>query len=423
MGKAIRIPPNCASVEKCILEEAAREVVDSGKVPGVAVAIVKHGKVQHTVVTGLRNVEKKLPVQLDSVFQIASVSKTVTGVCAMQLVQKGDLSLDSHVNAVLSRSGAGFEVTHPRHPDQPITLRDLLSHCASIRDSEVYNDMYTAGDSEWTLGAFLKEYFSPDGCFYDAAENFLTDDHKEEVDDFRGSAPGSTYSYSNIGAGLVGYLVEVCSGKPFDIYAEENIFKPLGMTGTSFTWAGLERLGVSRDRAALPYSWHGKPGKGYYKPHGRYGCPTISDGFLRTTVLDLANFLLAVAHGGTHPTSKVCILQEALALEMKTPQRPEATTEYGLFTSLEKSEADEQSSASNIGLGDGRRLNTGRKLVGHGGADPGVGTSMFIDENTMSGVIILKNGDLGRDSDDVKKAHEEADKALHDAAWAFADTV
>ena len=149
--------------------------------------------------------------------QIASISKTVTGVCAMRLVERGLLALDDDIGPLTERVG-DFSVRNPRHPDAAITLRMLLSMSSSITDSAVYSNSYTAGDSQWSLARFCREYFAPDGCFFSATANY-------------GEAePGASFAYSNVGAGLVGFLVEAASGQPFADFAEENVLGPLGMT-------------------------------------------------------------------------------------------------------------------------------------------------------------------------------------------------
>ena len=199
------------------LEAALTAHAAAGHIPAVAVGIVKQGALVRHCVAGTRRLETGWAADEQSIFQIASISKTVTGVCAMRLVERGLLALDDDIAPLTERVGT-FSVRNPRHPTAAITLRMLLSHTSSITDSAVYSNSYTAGDSQWSLARFCREYFAPDGCFFSATANY-------------GEAePGASFAYSNVGAGLVGFLVEAASGQPFADFAEENVLGPLGMT-------------------------------------------------------------------------------------------------------------------------------------------------------------------------------------------------
>ena len=196
-------------------EPARKKVVWPRDLAGASKEIIDVDP-QAAVVAGTRRLETGWAADEQSIFQIASISKTVTGVCAMRLVERGLLALDDDIAPLTER--VGFSVRNPRHPTAAITLRMLLSHTSSITDSAVYSNSYTAGDSQWSLARFCREYFAPDGCFFSATANY-------------GEAePGASFAYSNVGAGLVGFLVEAASGQPFADFAEENVLGPLGMT-------------------------------------------------------------------------------------------------------------------------------------------------------------------------------------------------
>eukprot|EP01043_Picozoa_sp_COSAG02_P023557 COSAG02_NODE_1262_length_13556_cov_11.011522_6_plen_246_part_00 len=216
-----------AAAVKAQLDAAIRAHTEH--VPAVAVGVVKaDGTILCQAEYGTRRVERGWPVQGDSIFQIASISKTVTGVCAMMCVERGLLQLDDDVSGLTATHG-GFGVHNPRFPDTPVTLRMLMSHTSSVHDSSVYEDSYTAGDSQWSLADFCREYFSG---------SLRSDDIYTE------HAPGAAFDYSNVGAGLVGYLVEAASGMLFADFAEQNVLQPLGMQSSSFLWAGLQSKGV-----------------------------------------------------------------------------------------------------------------------------------------------------------------------------------
>src|SRR5207244_11914988 len=140
----------------------------------------------------------------ETVFMLASISKTVMAVAAMQAVEAGLLSLDADVNDVCP-----FQVRTPSFPDIPITLRMLLTHSSSIRDNWTnINQTYVQGDSSTPLGDYLRAYLEPGGHWYDERHNFSR------------VRPGSAYDYCNIAAALAGYLVETASGTAFDRWCE-----------------------------------------------------------------------------------------------------------------------------------------------------------------------------------------------------------
>jgi CubicO group peptidase (beta-lactamase class C family) len=326
-------------------------------VPGLSAAIVKGGRLVCAAVAGKANVEQDRPVTVDTLFLIASVSKTVTATALMQLYEQKRLGLDDDVNSYLP-----FRISVPASPSVPITFRQLLTHTASIRDNKKYINcpdscaygssplpIVTRGaDSQIALGDFVKGYFTPGGPYYDGDENF--EDEK----------PGTTAKYSNMSMVLIGYLVEIISGTPFDRYCQNHIFRPLGMDKTSWRLANVDQSTV-----AIPYN------KGWfaYTPYGHYGEPDYPDGMLRTSVTDLAQFLISFMEEGRY--DKKQILNPMTVREMLKPQ-----------TDLDPS----------IGLGWFNQLIGKRMIWGHDGSDHGAGAKMWFDPTSREGVIILTNG-------------------------------
>ena len=102
-------------------------------VPGLAAAIVKNGRMICTAVAGMANIEQKQPVTPDTLFLIASVSKTMTATALMQLYDQGKFQLGDDINRYLP-----FPIRIPVSPTSPITFRQLLTHSASIKDNAAY---------------------------------------------------------------------------------------------------------------------------------------------------------------------------------------------------------------------------------------------------------------------------------------------
>ncbi len=200
------------------LDDFMEARLQAERIPGLAASIVKSGRIVWSKGYGWANIASRVPMNPDHTVQnIASVSKTVTATAVMQLVEKGQLDLDADVDSALP-----FTVRNPFHPQTPITARLLLTHQSSIADGPAYGETYGCGDPSTSLAAWLPDYLTPSGRLY------------RPTDSFHPWKPGERWQYSNIGYGLLGYLVERVSGEPFPRYTRERIFEPLGMRRTGW---------------------------------------------------------------------------------------------------------------------------------------------------------------------------------------------
>ncbi|HEY4115041.1 MAG TPA: serine hydrolase domain-containing protein [Rhizomicrobium sp.] len=240
--------------------------------PGVGVAMVRGGRTVFSAGYGYADVEKARRVTPDTVFQIASVSKTVTATALMMLWDDGAFKLDAPIAPLLD-----FAVVNPNFPKVPVTFRQLFTHTSSISDG-VYDGLdFSTGDLP-SLHDFLAGYLFPGGKWYDASKCFSD------------TRPGGAWSYSNVAVALLGYLGERLSGKPLDEFTRERIFTPLGMHDTSWRYEG-----VSDDRLAQPYDFADVHFKRL--PRARY--PDWPAGLLCTSANDFARFLSIYTQGGT----------------------------------------------------------------------------------------------------------------------------
>jgi CubicO group peptidase (beta-lactamase class C family) len=311
-------------------------------VPGLSAALVAHGELTATAVAGLADTERATPVTPQTAFTWASVSKTVTATALMQLHERGLFALDDDVGDYLP-----FPVRIPACPNRPVTFRQLLTHTSAIRDSRVYDSLYVIGDSPIPLGDFLSDYLVPGGRYYDRKRNF------------RSQCPGTVSEYSNIGAGVLGRLVEVLIGLPFDRYAADHVFAPLGMTNTSFTLRDLDLDLVARPGGSGPLQ----------------GFPTYPDGTLRSPPAELAKFLIAYLQRGSCEGGE--ILSSATVDAMLSRQTP-LDRDQGLIWYQQK---------------------FGKRLWGHVGEDPGISANMFLHRMSGAGVLLAANGRWKKDAD------------------------
>ncbi len=259
------------------LESFFRAQVDEFGLAGLSASIVKDGRVAWSGGFGLADIEKKRPVHADSIFNAGSISKVVTLAAFMRLLQDGRCSLDDAVDRYVS-----FPVRNPRFPDRPITLRHLLSFTAGIFDVDARAgrnllDVFTeARDPRVPADDALREYLAPAGRFY-SDRSFLE------------SAPGERYEYSNGSYALVGRVVERIAGRPFWDYCREVLFVPLRMDDSTWRLADLDRR-----RCAYDYE-RTRRGKRKVEPTT---WPGYMDGGLRTTAVDIGNFLIMAMDRG-----------------------------------------------------------------------------------------------------------------------------
>lgn len=223
-------------------------------VPGVAVAVIKNGKVVKSKGYGLASVEFQVPATDQSVFEIGSISKQFTSAAIMLLVEDGKVKLDEKISKYL-----------PDTPEtwQNVTVRNLLNHTSGIPS-------YTR------LGGFelFKRY---------KAGDFIKELSQHPLD----FETGTKYSYNNSGYSLLGYIIESASGKTYWEFLGNRIFKPLGMNST----ANRDPKFVVRNRVT-GYEWENG------RLTGRDGVLTdlFSAGAIISTVADLAKWDIAL-HG------------------------------------------------------------------------------------------------------------------------------
>jgi CubicO group peptidase (beta-lactamase class C family) len=361
------------------IDEAAEQLLDSGAA-GIAMAMIEGNGMTWSGARGFADLERKKPMSIDTVMNIASISKTVTATSLMLLVEQGKLALDRDINSYLP-----FEVVNSRHPGEAITTRQLLTHTSAIIDR---NDLYFSKtsyhpgtDNPLPLGEFLQAYLSPDGDFHDAGN-------------FASYPPGTERQYSSIGFGLAGYLVEVLSGVPLNQFSAAHIFRPLGMDATG--WMLTE---INPQQHAKLYEWNGEE----QIPVEWYGLVTWPDGGLRTSTRDLARFYAAMIGGGQFQGKR--ILQTRTVEDMFTPQFSSSQ----VLTGVEDDENHQQALAWSY-----RRDKSGKIALGHGGGDPGVTTDALFLPGTGVGAILMVN--TSSEKDELRQAFDNLIEVLINTA-------
>lgn len=221
------------------IESHFSPLVDDGTFPGFLVVVSRGGKIAHLANYGWRDIERRLPVETDTVFRIYSMTKPITSVAAMILYEEGRFRLTDPVSDYIASfadarvyvDGSYLKpVTRPA--TEPVRVWHLMTHTAGLTYGWMFRHacdaMYRAAGFEW---GGPKGYDLERSCDAWASLPLMFD-------------PGSSWNYS-VATDVLGRLVEIWSGKPLDDFFAERIFEPLQMTDTAFdAERSLERLAV-----------------------------------------------------------------------------------------------------------------------------------------------------------------------------------
>lgn len=345
-------PRKDSPAAKSPLDSLIEVNMQEASIVGLSAAVLVDGRQAWAKAYGFADKESQKPYTLTTIQNIGSISKTFTGICMMHAVDAGKLSLDEDINKYLP-----FKVVNPYFPNEKITLRNLGGHVSGITDRDpIYdNSYYYGGDSPESLGDFLKNYFDPSGKYY-SKDNFLN------------YKPGAHYKYSNIGAGLAGYITELALGKKLNQISKEVIFQPLKMDDSGWF---LSEVNVSNHSKLYYYE------NDSLKHFELYGLTTYPDGGVRTSVNDLSKYFSCLLNGGEWEGARV-IKAETLS-EMMTPQ----------FTAANKPDNIDPEK-DNYGIFWGSDAG----VIGHTGGDPGVATYMHYKPAEGVGIILFINTQL-----------------------------
>jgi CubicO group peptidase (beta-lactamase class C family) len=306
------------------------------RVPGVAVGILADDH-EYTGGFGVTNVEHPLPVTADTLFQIGSITKTITGTAIMHLVERGALDLDAPVRTYLPELRLADAEVAAR-----VTLRHLLTHTAGWQGD--YFDDFGAGDD--ALGRMVEAM---------AALPQLT-------------PLGEVWSYNNAGFYLAGRLIEIATGTSYEIATRELVLEPLGMARSFFFPAEVITHRVAAGHT-LP---HDQP-----EVIRRWALPRTANpvGGLISSVRDLLRYARFHLGDGRVPVGMRLLAAGSLAA-MRAPQVP--------------GELDDQ-----WGLSWGLRQVDGIRLARHSGATAGFMASLVLAPERHYAVAVLTNATSG----------------------------
>lgn len=237
-------------IERLFLERVERQ-----HIPGAVMGIIIDDKLVWVKSAGVNDVKTRVAVTPDTVFRIASMTKSFTAMAILKLRDEGKLSLDDPVSKYVP---AIADLPYPTRDSPALTIRHLLTHSEGFPEDNPWGDRQLAQSDE-------------------AIKNFMR----------RGipfsNAPGVAFEYSNFGFAILGQIVARASGKPYEDYIRDQILVPLGMRASTF-----EAAQVPRERIAPGYRWEDDVWKDeLILAHGSFGAM----GGLWTSANDLARYV------------------------------------------------------------------------------------------------------------------------------------
>ncbi len=382
----------------------------------VAVLAIRGGQVVYERQFGRRFIgaggTPDRPADAATLYRVASISKLVTTLGVMRLVEQGRLALDTDIGDYL-----GWRLRNPHFPDTPITLRMLLTHRSSLRDDAGYN----------TLGTdlALEDFLVPGGAYY--RRGAMWSDK---------TAPGTHFSYANLPWGVIATVMEKAAGEPFDRLMARQVLEPLGLAG------GYDPARIPRERQGDIATLYRKatPGdiqvwdpKGPWVPQaddysrvapvprippgyipGTNGTLAGPQGALRASAGDLGRVMRMLMGRGELDGKRVleaATVEAVLQRQWESDGGRNGDTSYGRGRSVFNAWAlgNQVFTDRGGGPGQGDRLVEGGGVTAHGhrGDAYGLSSLFAFDPHTRNGIVILVSG-TGFDPDSDRGAYSAA---------------
>ena len=353
LGQSVLVSAQSPSRDEALtaFSRQLRADVAADDVGGIVAGVMVDGDLVWAQAFGWADRDARTPMSTASISRTGSISKSVTAVLMMRLLDEGVIGLDEPVERYLP---AFASVKDRRVDAEPVTFRHLASHTAGLIREPQWPDAVVGPIELW------------DKRIVESLPLTAYD-----------TVPGARYQYSNIGFGTLGLALAKAAGRPFMEMVRTEVLEPLGMTGSEFVVAGAKleaRLAagyvIGQDGSidgGQPAREHA--GRGYKVPNGG----------VYSTVADLGRFM-----GAMSGVPGLRILSEESrqeALSIQTPENPNRG--YGLGFSVQ---IDEQ----------------GRKIASHGGSVAGYTAHMAFDPEARIGVVLLRN--YGRGSTNLGTA-------------------
>jgi len=320
--------------------EAVNGEMNKQFVGNFAMAIMKNGSVEYE-----KFYSAGTPVDKNTVFQVSSLSKWISAVGIMKLVEDGKLDLDVPVSNYLKR----WQLPPSKFNNEEVTVRRLLSHTAGLTDGLGYSGFEKSTPVQSIEQSLTKAADADEGISGEVRV---------------GVKPGSEFKYSGGGYTLLQLLVEEVSGQSFASYMKENIFIPLNMLHSSYVWEDSSGLALAEF-----YNSDGSKAA-----HYRY--TSLAATSLYTSLADLELFFQAYLKGENNEPIGRNMLKPETLVKMREPHGKSMGVDiWGLGTVL-------------FAPTDGNDF-----IIGHDGkSTPPINTAVRLNPETGDGIIVLETG-------------------------------
>ncbi len=355
---------------------AMQQMVDQHEIAGAVTVVVSKDRVLHVETTGWADVAAKRPMPADALFWIASMTKPVTGAALLMLQDEGKLSVTDPVARYLPEFGA---LKTPSGQPANLTIAQIATHTSGLGEAG------QAGQKAQTLADLVPLWLAAPMQY----------------------EPGAEWKYTQSGINAMSRIVEVVSGQTFDVFVQQRIFEPLGMTSTTFYPTAEQRA-----RLATAYAKHKETGvleavppRQDFGPRDR---PPQGNGGLYSTASDYARFCQMLLNGGTLGGRRY-LSADAMVL-LTTPQTGALPT--GFFQS-----ATYGNRGANYGWGiatsilktphEGAAAMLSPGTYGHGGA---WGTQAWIDPvKGVAYILMVQRSNFpNSDASEVRRVFQQA---------------
>lgn len=307
-------------------------------VPGLSIAVVKDGKIAWAKGYGVQDLESKKPVTNETLFQACSISKPVTALAILKLIQDGKLQLDQDVNEILK----GWNIPQsPFSKDEAVTIRKLLNHTAGFATGR--RPMMPLNSKLPSTIEILKGI--PPSISNPIELEFV---------------PGSKWQYSGAGYTILQLILEEYYHQSFSGLMKKQVLHPLNLKNSSYLYPASKEM--------IPFIAHGHTDKGISMEEPWFNISDLAAGGLWTTPTDLAKFVIEIQQANK---SKGKVLTAKVMKEMLA------------------------SNQENFGLGLRLGGSASTKWFGHGGDNAGYKVVMLGFLEIESGAVVMTNSDSG----------------------------
>lgn len=306
ISPAGKIPVSGISQDRVAkLDAMLEEAIQKEQVPGLVAMVVKNGQVVYHSAKGFSDVQSGKKMENNSIFRIASQTKAITSTAIMILWEEGKFRLDDPIskyipefkNPQVLNTFRYADTTYSTKPSsKEITIRHLLTHTSGLGYGVIDGDerMKMIYHKAGVVDLFTTEKVTIGESVKRLAKLPL---HHE---------PGTKYTYSE-GLDVLGYLVEIVSGKPFDVFLKERIFDPIGMNDTRFYLNESQSTRLVTVHTRKDSKWTSFPVTFYDPAYPKTGAKTFFSGGagLSSTTEDYAKFLQMYLNGGIYNGKRI----------------------------------------------------------------------------------------------------------------------